>query len=267
MSEELRAFVALIVVFVIVTNSFAKQSECNNTNKGKYCKCTQCSKTGSTGVCTYPNPVDASSVRCVCKTGYIGSLCDECANGYYRSGNTTGQYIICLMCNCSGNLDLTKPNSCDAVTGKCYKCLPNVTGEHCEKCLFPSNCTRPTDNSHSGTLAAKHYKLRDTTIIVVCAILAFICIIAIAALIYRHHKRQKFKGRLPKLLWTAEISNRNFDDLDFSLLDPVSDTPFVYRNDTSEFEEALMGEEKAQLQMDTHEDEDTLLENYHPAEL
>lgn len=45
-----------------------------------------------------------------------------------------------------------------------------------------------------------------------------------------------------------ELTNRNYDDLDFSLLDPITDIPFVYRTDIGEFDnDALLGTEKPHL--------------------
>jgi hypothetical protein len=78
-------------------------------------------------------------------------------------------------------------------------------------------------------------------------------------MIYYRHGTHRVKGRIPKF-WTVEISNRNYNDLDFSLLDPVTDTPFVYRNDTNEFEEALIADEgsKARLKIDM----DTFTEDF-----
>jgi len=46
----------------------------------------------------------------------------------------------------------------------------------------------------------------------------------------------------------VELTNRNYDDLDFSLLDPITDIPFVYRTDIGEFDnDALLGTEKPHL--------------------
>lgn len=52
-----------------------------------------------------------------------------------------------------------------------------------------------------------------------------------------------------------ELSNRNYDDLDFSLLDPITDTPLVYRADIAGFDEdALLVSEKPQLILDTEDE-------------
>ena len=31
--------------------------------------------------------IDNHNIGCSCKAGYEGTVCDECANGYYRHGN------------------------------------------------------------------------------------------------------------------------------------------------------------------------------------
>ena len=39
-----------------------------------------------------------------------------------------------MPCDCSGNIDIYDPQSCDLMTGQCLKCINNTAGERCERC-------------------------------------------------------------------------------------------------------------------------------------
>jgi len=41
----------------------------------------------------------------------------------------------CEKCECSTNIDLRDPLSCDQSTGECVRCINHAAGEHCEKCM------------------------------------------------------------------------------------------------------------------------------------
>lgn len=93
------------------------------------------------------------------------------------------------------------------------------------------------------------FATREKIIIAVCSTFGVGCIATTAFLIYRHLSRGRYSVKKP--YWTVELTNRNYDDLDFSLLDPITDIPFVYRTDTGEFDnDALLGSEKPHLIMD-----------------
>ena len=92
-------------------------------DKSPCTKC-ECDTFGSTGTC-YPDgelrdeghePGD-----CVCKPGYAGSRCTECARGFH-------EYPKCTPCKC--NLAGTLNGECD---GDCL-CKENVQGARCDQC-------------------------------------------------------------------------------------------------------------------------------------
>ena len=58
---------------------------------------------------------------CICKTGFSGPRCDQCAKGYHN-------YPNCSPCPC--NLAGTLNGACD---GECV-CKANVEGQRCDKC-------------------------------------------------------------------------------------------------------------------------------------
>ncbi|KAK3091660.1 hypothetical protein FSP39_021617 [Pinctada imbricata] len=67
--------------------------------------------------------------QCQCPRGYMGSSCQSCAEGYYRS--TRSPYLgACVPCECYGH-----SNKCDSETGQCLNCTDNTMGRHCELCL------------------------------------------------------------------------------------------------------------------------------------
>ncbi|XP_053321438.1 laminin subunit beta-4 [Spea bombifrons] len=96
-------------------------------------------------------------VVCNCLHGYTGKNCNDCPSGFY--GNLDSE-DVCLPCQCSNNIDVTDPESCDKITGECLKCLHNTYGANCESCLpgyfgsaLRQNCTS-CDCNPLGTNAA-----------------------------------------------------------------------------------------------------------------
>ncbi|XP_060740347.1 laminin subunit alpha-2 isoform X3 [Tachysurus vachellii] len=67
-----------------------------------------------------------------CRVGYGGPRCDRCDNGYFGSPGVVGG--SCRLCDCSGNLDLSVPRSCDPITGACLRCRDGYGGPNCEIC-------------------------------------------------------------------------------------------------------------------------------------
>ncbi|KAM7397365.1 hypothetical protein PAMP_020343 [Pampus punctatissimus] len=75
---------------------------------------------------------DSQQAICVCNTGYRGARCDECSSGYYGNPSEAGGQ--CLPCQCNNNIDVLDPDSCDARTGECLRCLYHSEGPACQSC-------------------------------------------------------------------------------------------------------------------------------------
>lgn len=70
-------------------------------------------------------------MRCLCKPGYTGTLCERCAPGYFGNPQKFGG--SCQPCNCNSNGQLV---SCDPLTGDCMNQEPKDSGpgEECDDC-------------------------------------------------------------------------------------------------------------------------------------
>ncbi|XP_072529806.1 laminin subunit beta-4 [Salminus brasiliensis] len=68
---------------------------------------------------------DAVTGQCPCRAGVVGTLCDQCEDGYWnlQSG--------CLPCDCNSLHSLS--NLCDKITGHC-PCEREYGGKQCDQC-------------------------------------------------------------------------------------------------------------------------------------
>ncbi|XP_077986618.1 multiple epidermal growth factor-like domains protein 9 isoform X2 [Glandiceps talaboti] len=86
-------------------------------------------------------------LSCVCKSGYQGSLCDSCKDGYFHFNSSQ----TCQLCDCSTNGALN--NTCDRF-GHCF-CKGGVEGDKCDSCtdgyynLTANGCETCKCNGHS----------------------------------------------------------------------------------------------------------------------
>lgn len=78
-----------------------------------------------------------SNVRCICKEGYTGNLCDRCIGGFFGFPHLPNGH--CDSCDC--NLEGIVSDECDELTGQC-NCKPGVTGRRCDKCELPRHLLR-----------------------------------------------------------------------------------------------------------------------------
>ena len=150
------------------TDNLGNCTDCLHNTVGQYChsckpgfygdaikgtpsdcqKC-PCDVVRSSGSCYLAK---SGQVSCeACKPGHTSLLCNKCANGWYGDLSINGS--VCRKCNCSGNLNLDVPNSCDAATGKCLKCTPNTTGKNCERCAT---------GYHGDAVGAKNCTFHET---------------------------------------------------------------------------------------------------------
>ena len=72
---------------------------------------------------------------CACNSGYTGSKCDICDDGYYTSGNTTsGKLSSTASCSdCMCNVEGSLGKSCSQGSGTC-NCKPGYVGDKCDDC-------------------------------------------------------------------------------------------------------------------------------------
>ncbi|GFS17903.1 laminin subunit alpha, partial [Elysia marginata] len=81
-----------------------------------------------------PTSENPDAYECVnCREGYTGVRCQSCAPGFY--GNPIVPGGSCRRCRCGGNIDPTRPGSCNSNTGVCNLCTNNTEGQFCEQCI------------------------------------------------------------------------------------------------------------------------------------
>ena len=67
--------------------------------------------------------------QCICKDGFGGSRCDQCAPGLFK--NQYLPFFACQTCDCS-KLGSTS-EICNSEDGQC-PCKENVAGRVCDEC-------------------------------------------------------------------------------------------------------------------------------------
>lgn len=75
---------------------------------------------------------ETQDVVCECQEGYAGPRCDVCADNYFGNPEVLGGQ--CRPCQCSNNIDLSRPGNCAGKSGECLQCLFNTEGFSCEVC-------------------------------------------------------------------------------------------------------------------------------------
>ncbi|CAH8616947.1 unnamed protein product [Schistosoma rodhaini] len=66
--------------------------------------------------------------KCICKVGYAGLRCEQCAPGYY--GDPTSM-TACQACDC--DIGGSRSETCNQDTGQC-DCWPGIKGRRCDQC-------------------------------------------------------------------------------------------------------------------------------------
>ncbi|KAJ8381669.1 hypothetical protein SKAU_G00024470 [Synaphobranchus kaupii] len=74
-----------------------------------------------------PCRCDQSTGNCTCRTGVIGALCSECADGFWNFNGAAG----CQPCDCDPANSLS--NECNKTTGQC-PCRSEYGGRQCDDC-------------------------------------------------------------------------------------------------------------------------------------
>ena len=67
--------------------------------------------------------------QCICKDGFGGARCDECAPGFFK--NQYLPFFQCQPCGCSEEGSTSE--ICDNEDGQCL-CKENVSGRTCKYC-------------------------------------------------------------------------------------------------------------------------------------
>ncbi|KAJ8269152.1 hypothetical protein COCON_G00117590 [Conger conger] len=94
------------------------------------CKACLCDPRGTEiTLCPVGSPCrcDQATGNCTCRTGVIGDLCTECADGFWNFDGVAG----CQPCACDPTNSLS--NNCNKTTGQC-QCLPEYGGRQCDEC-------------------------------------------------------------------------------------------------------------------------------------
>lgn len=134
-----------------------------------------------------------------CKEGYMGRLCQHCANGYFRDHRHTGS--VCAKCQ--GCHNVGQGLICDPGTGRCTKCHYNTAGHRCDRCLegFQGD---PLKNITCTWIEMKKPGLKMLSpgvIAVICVVTILVISGAVGCIIYR--RMRNYPSHRP--FWTIEL--------------------------------------------------------------
>lgn len=147
-------------------------------------------------------------LRCdACETGYTGSMCHICSNGFYRYRK------FCVPCHCNGNTPNDANQMCLPATGMCRNCQHNTTGFHCEHCLHGyvgdaksfKKCYLPGEAP--GALYAPQPQKKSGLspgVVITITLLVLLTITAIGFLVFRRYRTWK-RSKGPAF-WTVGMS-------------------------------------------------------------
>ena len=76
---------------------------------------------------------DTETGQCICKDGFGGSRCDQCAPGFFK--NQYLPFFQCDPCDCSENGSTSE--ICDPTNGQCPCKHENILGRKCNQCRIP----------------------------------------------------------------------------------------------------------------------------------
>lgn len=245
--------IILVMLYVMIT---AKDDDSKDlTDKLTY-HCGLCLRNISRAACMILGDGVLSCVKCkeynLHEDGMQCGHCPTKVDGTVIGLPTRGS---CETCVCNGTVDANQLKGCDDLDrSRCFVCRPNSTGILCKHCADDSKLhlcsTKQTDDNVEPQRRSGFSK--EKIIVAVCSVFGAACLSVIVFLLYRHFKSRGYSMKKP--FRTVELTNRNYDDLDFSLLNPIADVPFVYRTDVGEFDnEALLSSEKPQLVIEAGE--------------
>lgn len=137
-----------------------------------------------------------------CHEGYRGNLCQSCAEGYYRPGDST----YCTKCNCHGNTNL-----CQDITGECIGCRYNTAGFNCNRCAHGYVNMKKTPHETSCVPAAIASQMQEKdkssvssgAIAGICVTVIVVIGLVIGVVIYKRYWRYP----TARPFWTVELKD------------------------------------------------------------
>lgn len=245
--------VRLIIFVVIFSVTAAQDGDSKDLTDNLLYHCGWCLKNISRAACMM---LGNGSLSCVtCREHKIAHevdlLCGYCPTRNDRTVTDLPIQNSCETCVCNGTTSKKRLKRCVSMDqGRCFSCQSNRTGVYCELCGRGKLhvCQIESEGDKVEPQRSTGFSRKETIIVSVCCVFGVVVLAVSVFLLHRHCKCGKHSAK--KQFCTVELTNRNYDDLDFSLLSPITDVPFVYRTDVGEFDnEALLASEKPQLEI------------------